>query len=484
MAAFGNFCFGLCRCVGGRMESIMKRWLSTLLIVLLLCSLPISVSARAYIEDATAVDGEAFTTLTPLAQALENIFAGEIGLYRDRAFTQSVSLPLGISMSVSEQYHVPNGTNVTTGKQCFIYANAVYQTLFGETVGRGTALRYSETVLAGGDSLSFKKLEAAGVRCGAYMRTTEKEDASYDGYSGHSLVILFYDAESITYLEGNADNKGLVRITIESWDEFNAGELRGKGRYLCHIVQPTEERMQALYGNELLTCSLGHTVQTKWQTVLFPTVSQGGKQHIICPDCAEVVASRALPPLKDTAEIFEDISKKDWFYKNDAVNFVYTNGYFNGITATQFAPNTAMTRGMLVTVLGRMSGIDENYVKKNTFTDVKRNKYYAPFVAWACDMGIVNGFEDGSFRPEENVTREQLSKVMALYCGLEKATNQTQFADHEKIAPWAREYVYACKAAGIVNGRPLGESFVFDPIAGATRAEVATILYNIKNRIL
>lgn len=458
----------------------MKRSVCLLLIWVILFTFPLSVSARAYISDAKNVSATAFTSLSKLAAALQDIFAGDIDLYADNALNQEILLPLGVSMSVNEQYYVPNGTAVTIGKQCFIYANAVYQKLFGETVGRGANLTHSQILLSGGNSLSFKALSEAGVQSGAYMRTTKKEDGSYDGYSGHSLLILFYDAESITYLEGNADNKGLIRITIESWDEFNAAQLRGKGRYLCHIVQPSAQRMRELYGRADIYCSLGHIVKENWKTLTFPSVDTGGEQQLLCDQCGELIDIRKIQPLADTATIFEDIGKKDWFYKNNAVNYVYTNGIFKGISETLFAPDTPMTRGMLVTVLGRMRGVDESYEKANHFTDIHGGKYYAPYVAWASDVGLVNGFQDGSFRPEENVTREQLCKVMALFCNLEAEADTEVFDDHNDIANWAKPYVYACKKAGIVSGRPVGQGFVFDATQGATRAEVATILYNIE----
>lgn len=408
---------------------MFKRLTSLLLIFIISISLAVSASARAVILDASQVDASAFTTVAPLSAKLKKVFSGQIGLYADKQFTKKVSLPLGISMSTSQQFYVPNGKSVTVGKQCFIYANAVYNDLFGEAVGRGENLRYSQVVLAGGNNVSYEKFKKAGITTGAYMRTTEKTDASYDGNSGHSMIILYYDAESITFLEGNANNKGLIRITIESWQEFNKSKLQGKGRYLCHIIQPTAKHFESLY--------------------------------------------------IDTAWVFEDINKTDWFYQNGAVNFAYANGIFQGITTTRFEPNTALTRGMLVTVLGRMRGITTDYVNENSFTDVPSSQYYAPYVCWASDEGLVKGFEDGSFRPDEKVTREQLSTVMALFCNAPQVQGEL-FDDDAEIAEWARPYVYACKEMGIISGKPQNEGYVFDGKSGATRAEVATILYNIE----
>ncbi len=408
---------------------MLKRLTGLLLILIICISLPFSASARSVILDASQVDASAFTAIAPLSTKLKKVFSGQVGLYEDKQFTKGVSLPLGTSMSITQQFYVPNAKSMTIGKQCFIYANAVYNDLFGETVGRGENLRYSQVVLAGGNNLSYEKMKQAGVTTGAYMRTTEKTDGSYDGNSGHSMIVLYYDAESITFLEGNANNKGLIRITIESWKEFNTSKLEGKGRYLCHIIQPTTEHFKSLY--------------------------------------------------IDAAWIFEDISQTDWFYQNGAVNFAYSNGIFHGITNTRFEPNTALTRGMLVTVLGRMRGITSEYVNEINFTDVPKSQYYAPYVSWANDVGLVQGFEDGTFRPNEKVTREQLCTVMALFCDAPQVLGEL-FDDDSEISPWARAYVYACKEMGIISGKPKNEVYVFDGKSGATRAEVATILYNIE----
>lgn len=458
---------------------MLKRLISFILILIFCVSLPFSAFARAIITDASLVDASAFTPLAPLQSKWQEVFRGQIDLYTDKALSQKLSLPLGVSMSISDTYFVPSGKGVVTGKQCFIYANAVYHALFGEAVGRGENLSYSEILLAGGNELSYEKMKALGIQSGAYIRTTEKSDASYDSNSGHSMLVLSFDAESITVLEGNADNKGLIRITIDSWADFNRTKLKGKGRYLCHIIQPTLERLQALYGTSDLTCTAGHTVKPEWKTTKLPTVKTTGQAQVICGECGEVVATKELSPYVDTAQLFEDISERDWFYKNDAVNFAYSNGIFYGMSDTRFEPNTKLTRGMLVSVLGRMRGVESTGTRKTKFTDVKKSAYYAPYVAWASKEGLVAGFEDGTFRPDEDVTREQLCKVIALYCELPLIKGE-EFFDHSDISRWARKYVYACKEVGLVNGRVQDGKIVFDAKNGATRAEVATILYNIE----
>lgn len=82
----------------------------------------------------------------------------------------------------------------------------------------------------------------------------------------------------------------------------------------------------------------------------------------------------------DTANPFEDVEPGSWYY--DAVQYVRVNGLFYGTNKTTFWPEGTMTRGMFVTVLGRMAGVDpDDYAGPSTFTDVPESAYYAPYVA-------------------------------------------------------------------------------------------------------
>lgn len=104
---------------------------------------------------------------------------------------------------------------------------------------------------------------------------------------------------------------------------------------------------------------------------------------------------------KDTAadSPFTDVKPGDWCY--DAVLYAKANGFFSGTSETTFSPNGTMTRGMFVTVLGRMAGIDPaKYGGDTGFTDVPEGMYYAPYVKWAAQYGITGGTGDGRFSPD------------------------------------------------------------------------------------
>jgi len=185
---------------------------------------------------------------------------------------------------------------------------------------------------------------------------------------------------------------------------------------------------------------------------------------------------------------FKDVNQKGWYIK--AINFALTAGLFNGTSKTTFEPAASMTRGMFVTVAIRMLGLDEADVTPPLiFKDVPKKQYYAKAVAWASYLGIVNGVDATHFAPNQEITREQMCAMIVRLNNVVASANKEagneidlsmkaggkKFADHKKIASYARDAVYACRNEGVVNGKP---GNVFDPEGNATRAEVATVLLN------
>lgn len=173
-------------------------------------------------------------------------------------------------------------------------------------------------------------------------------------------------------------------------------------------------------------------------------------------------------------------------------------GLFGGVSETEFAPNGTMTRGMFVTVLGRLEGIDLAHWSSNgisaIFADVAPNAYYAPYVAWALCNGIVDGMTPNTFEPDAPVTREQAAKLVAFYVekmrhGLKPAANNTvipdSFADADAISPWAASSVNILRILGILNGmeNEAGE-LCFLPQNTLTRAECAAIFCRVSSALV
>lgn len=178
---------------------------------------------------------------------------------------------------------------------------------------------------------------------------------------------------------------------------------------------------------------------------------------------------------KNPAPAFTDITGH---WAADNILFVASRGLLSGTSDTTFSPNTGMTRGMFVTALGRLAGINPDSYKTGKFTDVKADAYYAPYVNWAAQTGIVEGVTAITFAPDTNINREQMAVIMANYAkklgyDLPKTLQAVTFADNAQISSWAKDAVKAMQQAGILAGKANNR---FDPKGTATRAEVATVL--------
>ena len=174
---------------------------------------------------------------------------------------------------------------------------------------------------------------------------------------------------------------------------------------------------------------------------------------------------------------FVDVNPNDWYF--DAVAYVYFEGFFSGTSPTTFSPNLPITRGMVVTVLGRLAGIDAANYSGGSFDDVDTEMYYAPYIKWAAELGIVKGIGENKFAPDANVIRQDLAVILNNYAEkmgltLKQTLQNVVFVDSGDIADYAADEVANMARVGVIFGRP---GNVFDPKANATRAEVAAVLH-------
>ena len=181
----------------------------------------------------------------------------------------------------------------------------------------------------------------------------------------------------------------------------------------------------------------------------------------------------------DRKNQFTDVKDTDWFYGD--VQYAHENNLFEGISDTEFGPNNPMTRAMLVTVLYRAEGEPslEDEILGYPFADVDAESWYGDAVYWARLHGIVNGYSDEEFAPDQEISREQIAAIMERYADFKGiATDEegdlTQFADASRISDWAIGNVQWAVGAGLISGRDDG---TVDPLGNATRAEVAAILH-------
>lgn len=142
---------------------------------------------------------------------------------------------------------------------------------------------------------------------------------------------------------------------------------------------------------------------------------------------------------------FTDVNSSDGYY--DAVKFVNQRGLFLGVSSSEFGPAQTMTRAMFVTVLGRLAKIDTSKYLRSSFTDSDPSNpdaYYAPYVEWAAENGIVLGYGDGRFGVHDTITVEQAVVIIsryAHYCGFKTLSTRSLIAytDRLTVSDWATE---------------------------------------------
>jgi len=171
-----------------------------------------------------------------------------------------------------------------------------------------------------------------------------------------------------------------------------------------------------------------------------------------------------------------DDTKKHW--AKDFIDYVVGRGLLDGSRENKFYPNEKMTRGMLVTALGKLAGVNVKKYETNSFTDVQNDSSYHPYIEWAYSKGVVYGIGDGTFAPDKSITREEMAVIFERYakvtgCKIPVTREASVYEDKEQIGTEYRESVKAMQQAGIMMGI---DGNKFNPKGNATRAEVSAML--------
>lgn len=208
------------------------------------------------------------------------------------------------------------------------------------------------------------------------------------------------------------------------------------------------------------------------------------KKSVLENDRAKFLLDRsATVRVIDYARTFGDVDNSAWY--SSAVDFVSGRELFSGIGRDAFAPDLALSRGMLAAVLYRLEEPDAQNTEA-LFSDVTGGSWYGQGVAWAAETGIVSGYGDGRFGPDDSITREQLAAMLFRYAQLLNMStggrdSLTGFSDASSVSPWAQDAVAWAVDSGIISGLPDG---TLAPAGTATRAEAAAMLQRFVSVLL
>ncbi len=221
--------------------------------------------------------------------------------------------------------------------------------------------------------------------------------------------------------------------------------------------------------------ALGHDYGD-WTTVKEADCFHTGLEERKCGRCGET-EQRETTAETCPSEAYTDLDRNGWYH--EYVDWVLKNGVMNGVGGGLFEPNGETTRAMLVMVLYRMAGAPDMAGRESSFTDVSADSWYGAAVIWASENGIVNGVGGGLFDPDASLTREQMAMMLYRFAGYlgsntEKRADLSAYGDADAVSAAAQDAMAWAVAEGLVNGRSAAE---LAPKAGATRAELATILF-------
>ena len=293
----------------------MKKAFRKLICLTLMAMMTLSLLPASTYADETYT-GRDFTKIPYLADKLDEIFNGTLELYYDLDCTQRVYAPLGsCAVPYNSALYTGIGANKNSGSSCWIYANAVYYTLFSEVTGNGSAGSNSESLNLSGTAskkLSYDNFKTWGVYDGVGALV-----CSTTNYQ-HLYIVLGYDEETISILDGNSDGCGTVAVHVLTWEEaqwnFN---YRGDVKY---IIQPKAEYYNNLYPRYFEDCQFyfsSGSLEVSKETVLksYPCSGSTNKDSKTLRNCVP----------GDTYEVCG-------LYQNTAGNFWYcvrvgANGY-------------------------------------------------------------------------------------------------------------------------------------------------------------
>ena len=205
------------------------------------------------------------------------------------------------------------------------------------------------------------------------------------------------------------------------------------------------------------------------------THQSGSKYTFTMPASAVTVSAVFEAEAVKPQMPFSDVPAGSWYY--DAVQYVYEEGLMGGTGNDRFSPDLTTSRGMIVTILYRLEG-SPAVSGGATFADVSSGQWYSDGVDWASANGIVTGYSNGSFGPNDTITREQMAAILyryARYKGYDVSARAqlSSYSDASQVASYATESMSWAVGSGLITGT---SGTTLSPAGSATRAQAAVIL--------
>jgi len=303
---------------------------------------------------------------------------------------------------------------------------------------------------------------------------------------------------SISYVDGTLNVKmfliptAILKSDVDIADDITGGEVNasekraGKDDIITITVTPDAEYELTELS---VTDSRGNVIDVIKVSDTVYTLKMPGYDVTINAEFAKIEAPAPADPTADCSRDhacpmypFADLDRAEWYH--DGVHYAIEEGLMNGMGDGIFAPNGTTTRAMIVTILWRLEGAHVvNYLIQ--FEDVEAEMWYTEAIRWAASEGIVNGYSDTAFGPDDAITREQLATILYRYADyksydLGTSADLSCYIDADKVSDWALGALKWANGEEIVNGLP-GD--ILAPQGNATRAQAATMIFRFLSKV-
>ncbi len=355
-------------------------------------------------------------------------------------------VPAGTSILEGGYYPAAATQVVLTGADLALTA-APYDSTGGPSGGSDPGWAAEGGSIAGS---GLSAVYTAGTAAGSYPITT----------AGGSLTVRVTDKLSSLTVNKEGSSASVSSLTLKPEESV---DLTASGKWYNLPVAMADENV---------TWSADPAVGTVDGTGRFTAGERNASGAVTASAGGRTVTIKVTV---DTGLPFDDVAADDWFF--DEVRYAVDHGLMKGMAPAAFEPNTSTSRAMLVTILYRLEG--EPLLSGGTaFTDVADGQWYSEAISWAAANGIVDGYGDGTFRPEQVMSRQEAAAMLYRYAShkgfdVSSSGDLSGFTDVESVQPWALEYIRWAVGTGLITGMT---SSTLEPALGASRAQIAAIL--------
>lgn len=359
--------------------------------------------------------------------------------------------------------------------------------LKGTTEQVGALSEVNQAVAVVGSEQAMSRAEIAALQKELLSNTI---DLNQKVAAATGATISDTKAEVALSIPANA-LKNDVEITVKKITQLN------NGNNLVQAKPPVGyQQISAIYnfGPDGITFALPVTLNLKIalpplvkpENLALAWYDQANNQWVAIPAVVDLSRGLILARIKhfsdyavfakENRKSFADVTDTSFSWAKDPIELLAGASIVVGVDGTNFEPARSITRAEFVCLLVKALGLEEKPLIGNSFIDVKTSDWYTKAVMSAAGAGLIKGYEDNRFCPDNTITREEVATILVRAMNLPATEENLPFTDSAKVSSWAKNSVATAAAHGLIKGFADG---TFRPEAATSRAESAMMVYRM-----